>query len=150
MLLEKRFGHTDTRAYENGSALSWEDVREWINAGGQVGGHTMSHPILTKCSKEQAIEEITQCKVVIDRTLGYKARHFAYPNGDWNEGVVWMVRNAGYQTARTARHGWVTLDSDCFKLPVMGVSDDADLGKLALQVTGVWHTFRTGRLPSLR
>lgn len=150
MRLEKCFGHTDTREYENRSALSWEDVKEWINAGGQVGGHSMFHPILTRCSQEKAIEEITQCKIVIDRALGANVRHFAYPNGDWDEAIACMVRKAGYQTARTTRHGWVTLDSDPFSLPVMGASDDSDLDKMALQVTGVWHTIRTGRFPSFR
>lgn len=150
MLLKERFGHTDTREYENRSALSWEDVKEWISAGGQVGGHSMFHPILTKCSKEKALEEITQCKIVIDRALGVNVRHFAYPNGDWNEDIACMVRKAGYQTARTIRHGWVTLKSDPFSLPVMGVSNDSSLTKLALQVTGVWHIIRTRRFPSFR
>jgi peptidoglycan/xylan/chitin deacetylase (PgdA/CDA1 family) len=150
MLLEKRYGHTDTREYENRSALSWEHVKEWINAGGQIGGHSMFHPILTKCSKNKAIEEITQCKIVIDRALGANVRHFAYPNGDRDEEIACMVRRAGYQTARTTRHGWVTLDSDPFSLPVMGVADDADLNKMILQVTGVWHSIRTGRFPSFR
>lgn len=142
MLLEKKFGHTDTREYENRSALSWDDVKEWINVGGRVGGHSMFHPILTRCSKEKAIEEITYSKIVIDRALGANVRHFAYPDGSSDEDIACMVREAGYQTARTTRPGWVTLKSDPFSLPVMGVTDDADLHKMILQVTGVWHAIR--------
>src|SRR5213075_286208 len=100
-LLGTRFGHTDTREYTNKSALSWDDVREWMNAGGQVGGHSMFHPVLTKCSREKAIEEITGCKIAIDRALAGNVRHFSYPNGDWNRDISGMVREAGYQTART-------------------------------------------------
>jgi peptidoglycan/xylan/chitin deacetylase (PgdA/CDA1 family) len=147
ILLESKYGHTNTRSYENISTLSWNDVREWIRAGGQIGCHSMFHPILTKCSKEKAIDEIMQSQLVISKALDLNCRHFAYPNGNWNDLVVSIVRTANYQTARTSRHGWVTLNSDRFTLPVMGVSDDANLCKVILQVTGIWQTFRTGKLP---
>jgi peptidoglycan/xylan/chitin deacetylase (PgdA/CDA1 family) len=83
--------------------LNWEELREMMASGlVAVGGHTISHPILTRISAEEARREISGCKTIVEENLGRPVRFFAYPNGtpaDINRQLADLVREAGYVAA---------------------------------------------------
>jgi peptidoglycan/xylan/chitin deacetylase (PgdA/CDA1 family) len=84
--------------------VSWDDVREMQNHGIEFGAHTVTHPILTKVSLEQANYEITQSKKDIENALGTPVTTFSYPNGkqaDFNTEILHMVQTSGYTCAVT-------------------------------------------------
>jgi peptidoglycan/xylan/chitin deacetylase (PgdA/CDA1 family) len=62
--------------------MSWDDVREMVAAGMEVGGHTVSHPILARMDGDGQRAEIAGCKRRIEAELGRPMRWFSYPNGD--------------------------------------------------------------------
>jgi peptidoglycan/xylan/chitin deacetylase (PgdA/CDA1 family) len=76
-----------------------EQLRELYEAGMSLGGHTRSHPDLTKVTAEQAREEIRGCKDDLEKVVGVPARFFAYPGGAFNREIARMVREAGYSAA---------------------------------------------------
>lgn len=88
--------------------LRWEQVRQ-LHAGGiEVGAHTVTHPILTAVSADDARREITEAKAMIEARLQAPVRHFAYPNGtekDFDAETKSMVRAAGYVSAVTTMFG---------------------------------------------
>jgi peptidoglycan/xylan/chitin deacetylase (PgdA/CDA1 family) len=92
--------------------LNWELVREMHAGGIRFGGHTISHPILTRVSAERARQEIAGCKEQIERELGAPALSFAYPNGmqgDWNAEMEGLLKEAGYRAAFTLLSGPASL-----------------------------------------
>jgi peptidoglycan/xylan/chitin deacetylase (PgdA/CDA1 family) len=89
--------------------------------GVELGGHTISHPILTSLDDERARHEIGGGKRELEAMTGKPARLFAYPNGkpgdDFDARHVAMVREAGFSAAFTTAIGAVTADHGRFELP---------------------------------
>jgi peptidoglycan/xylan/chitin deacetylase (PgdA/CDA1 family) len=80
-------------------------VREWLDAGHEIGSHTLTHPHLTQLSIDRACEEISASKKKLEDMFGRAIHHFCYPFGDWNEAVRDLVMAAGYRTACTTDAG---------------------------------------------
>jgi peptidoglycan/xylan/chitin deacetylase (PgdA/CDA1 family) len=62
-------------------SMDWGQVRELASHGIAVGGHTHTHPILSRLPLERAQAEIRTCLERIEGELGQPARSFAYTNG---------------------------------------------------------------------
>ncbi len=80
-------------------------VREWMQAGHDIGAHTCTHPQLTQIPLDQAREEITASRKKLEDIFGVPVLHFCYPYGDWNPAVRELVAGAGYETAVITQAG---------------------------------------------
>ncbi len=91
------------------------------SAGIEVGGHTVTHPILTRIDDAAAAREIADNKRDLEAIVGTGLRLFAYPNGkhqrDFDERHVQMVRQAGYSAAVTTAPWAATARDDRFTIP---------------------------------
>jgi peptidoglycan/xylan/chitin deacetylase (PgdA/CDA1 family) len=56
-------------------------AREMLAAGMSIGGHTVSHPVLSRLSAERQREEIAGCAKRLAEELGVQMKWFAYPVG---------------------------------------------------------------------
>lgn len=117
-------------------ALSYDEIhkmKEYVD----FGLHTCYHPILPKCSHAEKKEEIFSCVSKVEEVLGYRADTFAYPNGDYDQESIEMLKEAGVKIARSIDAGWNDNLSDPYRLKVTGVSDNASLTKLIAELTGI-------------
>lgn len=98
-----------------------QQVRELHNAGMEVGGHTVNHPILSRVAKEVARSEIAENKEHLEDIVGGPVRLFAYPNGrpgrDFDIGHVEMVRQLGFKAAVTTAWGAARATTPVYQLP---------------------------------
>jgi peptidoglycan/xylan/chitin deacetylase (PgdA/CDA1 family) len=89
-------------------------------AGMEIGGHTLTHPILASLGIDCANNEITENKRILETKLNKKIRYFAYPNGkpgkDYLPEHVEMVKNNGYEAAVSTSLGVSNKDSDKWQL----------------------------------
>ena len=136
--LERGVGFSPLRAYdvEGQQALQEEDVR-LLSGQVEFGSHGRFHPILPRCSEEDAKIEIVGSKSEVEALVGLPCEHFSFPNGDYGEREVALVKKAGYLSARTTDIGWNGGDSDPFRLKVVSMPDDASVNRLAAEVCGV-------------
>lgn len=108
-------------AAASGLMLSREMIATLSRDGIEIGGHTVTHPILTKLDDEMARREIVENKQVLEAITGKPLRLFAYPNGkvgvDFDERHVRMVREAGYNAAFTTAVGSATQLNDVYQIP---------------------------------
>ncbi len=81
--------------------MNWEMIAELIRAGFTIGAHTDSHPVLTLESEETIKREIISSKRILEERLKEPVRHFAYPNGHYNEEISRMIARAGFESAVT-------------------------------------------------
>jgi peptidoglycan/xylan/chitin deacetylase (PgdA/CDA1 family) len=97
------------------------DIIRLRDAGFQIGGHSRNHPILARCSREEALREIAGCKEELEAILHEPVTQFAYPNGrpasDFRAEHVKLVRQAGYRLAVTTTPGVARSGTDIFQLP---------------------------------
>jgi peptidoglycan/xylan/chitin deacetylase (PgdA/CDA1 family) len=101
------------------------------------GLHTCFHPILTKCSSEEKRKEILVCKLEVEKILGRPVEAFAYPNGDYDEECIDILKECGLRIGRTTDAGWNGKSSNPYKLKVTGASDYGTVNKLAAELTGI-------------
>jgi peptidoglycan/xylan/chitin deacetylase (PgdA/CDA1 family) len=88
--------------------LAWDQVRLMKHHGVEFGGHTVTHPYLSRLPSEKVAWEVSECKRRIEAELQSEVIHFAYPNGrteDFTSLSKATLRNAGYQTAVTTIWG---------------------------------------------
>lgn len=136
--METRLGWNPERAFEGPpQALTLNDI-EAMKPYVDFQVHTLTHPILTTCTAEHARREISGSKARLEALLDQGERvHFSYPNGDYTDREVAMVRDAGFRSARTIDVGWTGPGADPYRLKMTGVADDASLNWMITQITGL-------------
>lgn len=81
--------------------LKWEDLREIIAQGYEVGSHTRTHARLSAISHDKSLmeEEIFGAKKELESKLDYECKYIAWPYGllsDSDTVAFEMIKNAGY------------------------------------------------------
>jgi peptidoglycan/xylan/chitin deacetylase (PgdA/CDA1 family) len=71
----------------------------------EIGGHTLSHLRLTSLSDAAARREVVEGKDTLEQVIGVPLRSFCYPGGQYSHQHPAMVRDAGFDLARTVRRG---------------------------------------------
>jgi peptidoglycan/xylan/chitin deacetylase (PgdA/CDA1 family) len=107
--------------FNNNFMLTPEMISNLATQGMEIGGHTITHPILTSLEDETARHEIAGGKHQLELITGKPVQLFAYPNGkvgmDFDERHVTMAKEAGYSAAFTTAIGAATQQQDQFQLP---------------------------------
>jgi len=96
-------------------------VRELAELGFEIGGHTVTHPILRLLPPGEAVGEIRQGREQLERITGRAVDLFAYPNGrpgeDYGDEHVAAVRDIGFSAAVSTKRGVCSSRSDAWQLP---------------------------------
>lgn len=121
---------------EERHALTKDELLQ-LNTYVDFQSHTRLHPILTTCDKNIAEEEIFQSRLELANVVSNPVAHFAYPNGDYSEREIELLKNAGYQSARTTDVGWNDKTTNPYQLKITGVNDRAPLWLLKAELTGI-------------
>lgn len=104
-----------------GLMLTREMVKTLSDANIEIGGHTTTHPILTKLDDESARQEIVQNKEILEHIIGKPLRLFAYPNGkigkDFDQRHMKMAQQAGYFAAFSTAIGAASRESHLYRIP---------------------------------
>ena len=88
--------------------LTWQQVRELESQGISIGAHTLTHPILSRCSDAEVEREILGGKEELESQLGHPVTTFAYPNGtpaDYDARAVKAIQRGGFSAAYTTVYG---------------------------------------------
>ncbi len=140
--LERLCGAVAPRGAEaaKNTMLGWDDVHALRGLGCAIGAHTVTHPILSRMSDDDAAREISESRRMIEAGCGIAPRAFAYPNGqatDYTETTVRLVREAGFQCAVTTRFGVNGPLTPRLELR-RGGSYEHDLPTFALKLAWYW------------
>ncbi len=122
-----------------------QQVRDLHNAGMEIGGHTVNHPILAAIEPEQARHELAQGKQTLEGILDAPVDVLAYPNGkphrDYDARHVVMARELGFRAAVSTAAGAAQAGDDLFQLPRFTPWDTS----LARWGARMWLNQRNGR-----
>jgi peptidoglycan/xylan/chitin deacetylase (PgdA/CDA1 family) len=87
----------------------------------QLGAHTHDHTILTSTGIDEAREQITKSKVLLEQITGKEILFFAYPNGrptfDFNDSHKQIINTLGFKFAFSTSDGGISAASDRLALP---------------------------------
>jgi len=121
-------------------AMTIEELRSIKNGNISLGAHTLSHPFLVNCTKEDSKNEISGSKEKLENWLGTKVDTFAYPFGSFGEREIEYVKSAGYKMAFSTVADYITQENigALYKLPRFEVIEHASLKENICRMTGVW------------
>ena len=123
-------------AEDASSALSLDDIetmKPWVD----FQAHTRSHPILPLCNDAECESEISLSRTEVEKIVGSRCTHFAFPNGNYGPREIAILKASGYQSARTCDLGWNDTKTDPFRLKGIPVDDEASPAWLAAKLTGI-------------
>ena len=116
-----------------GKLLVVEEAKALVDAGMELGSHTMSHPDLRLLDGRELAFELEQSKVELEEITGRPCRTFAYPYGLYDERVTEAVAAAGYELAFAWRPGpW-----DQLAAPRLPAPPRHGALRLALKLAGI-------------
>jgi peptidoglycan/xylan/chitin deacetylase (PgdA/CDA1 family) len=84
------------------AAMDWGALRALDPEIVEIGAHTCTHPILSRCDSGRIVQEVVGSKKAIEGQLGREVKAFCYPNGEWadvDERCIAAVREAGFDNA---------------------------------------------------
>jgi peptidoglycan/xylan/chitin deacetylase (PgdA/CDA1 family) len=88
------------------AVAGWDELRDEERAGNvRFEPHTITHPVLTTLSLEDARREIAGSKEAVEEQLGREARLFCYPGGYYSPREVELVGQCGFRAAVTCEFG---------------------------------------------
>ena len=106
-----------------------------------IGGHSHTHPILTRISLAEAQAEIGENKRILEGILGHPVHWFAYPNGgagDFAAEHADVLRRAGFRGALSGISPWEEDAADPFRIPRLSVSGLEGLAEFRNHLRGLF------------
>jgi peptidoglycan/xylan/chitin deacetylase (PgdA/CDA1 family) len=126
-------------------SMTWDQVGEMVEAGTEIGAHTMTHPKLSRLHGEELRQELVDSRKAIIEKLG-SCDLFAYPFGDLDDEAVRAVADAGYRYA-FAQPTAGQMSHTRFTIPRVAVDDRDDERRFGLKLTA---PVRAGLLSPLK
>jgi poly-beta-1,6-N-acetyl-D-glucosamine N-deacetylase len=141
-ILSTQYNYQQNREYNNLQALQRNQITDMRNIV-NFQSHTLFHPILPMCKDDDARFEIFHSKYILENEYGLKINAIAYPNGDYSERDIQIVKKAGYKCGITVDYGFNSIETDLFKLKRISVNDTKDINELIVKSSGLWAFLKT-------
>jgi peptidoglycan/xylan/chitin deacetylase (PgdA/CDA1 family) len=104
--------------------LSWDEISEMSKNRISFGSHTHNHVLLTNVSEEKAEDEVVLSKQQLSKMINKPVRLFCYPNGNYNNSIVDILKKYDFNIAVTTKPGCFTLKSDFLTIPRIMLHND--------------------------
>jgi len=90
-------GDSITDVYSNKEYLSVDDIKSLADRGFEIGSHSVTHLDLTLLSTDDLRIELSQSKEDLERVINKPVTSLSFPYGIWNNHVVDIAKEVGYQ-----------------------------------------------------
>ncbi len=122
------------------------DLQAWIQAGNEIGAHTVNHADLGQCELDAARYEVLESGRQLRALLNGSGsgedsvRYFSFPFGtikNIRPEVVAIIQQAGYEALFSAHGGFVGAGTELFDIPRVGSSGENRVLHLLLAMEGL-------------
>jgi len=86
----------------------------------EIGAHTLNHPILINESDESATYEIEKSIDQLSEILNCDTKYFVYPNGDYGEREINILKKKGIKLAFSIKRGKISQLNNTYCIPRSG------------------------------
>jgi peptidoglycan/xylan/chitin deacetylase (PgdA/CDA1 family) len=102
-----------------------------------IGAHSHNHEILPRLSEDDARESIKKSKELLESWINRSVYFFSYPNGDYSDNVIKILKENGFQCSLTTMSGLWEKGDSLFKIPRLGIGRYDSLENFKVRVSGV-------------
>jgi len=117
--------------------LTDAEIRELAAAGVEIGSHAVSHRPLSAMHEEEIRRELADSKRELERVTGAPVRHFAVPANWYDDRVLRIARETGYEAVFCSRPGTVRHGAGAFGIARVNVEGGLDLEGFARALSPV-------------
>jgi poly-beta-1,6-N-acetyl-D-glucosamine N-deacetylase len=105
-----------------------------------IGSHSVSHPILPRCSNDASKFEILHSKELLEEWTKKEVKYFAYPNGDFSNREISFLKRYGYTLAFSTEQKYLTKEklATPYRLPRFMMVETATFEENICRIVGVW------------
>ena len=103
------------RQWDKKDLINESQIRK-LSKNFEIGGHTITHPVLTDIPLSVANNEIQGSKTYLENLLGKKILMFCPPKGLYNDDIKKLIKEAGYLGSRTIKTFRTKPPSDFFEM----------------------------------
>ena len=147
VVLSQSFGLSVSEMEAHGEAisLSWEEIKELSNYPLiTIGAHTMNHICLKQQLEELVVEEMKASKSEIEKYIGKKVVHFAYPFGgelDVSKRELEIAAKVGFRTSTLNQAGSIFKSNKKSKhaLARMPLGNSITSERISNYINGIYH-----------
>ena len=75
---------------------------------------------------------------IFEKDFGLRINALAYPNGDYSDRDIDLIKQAGYDCAIAVDFGYNTLKTDPYRLKRLSVDDTDNVDTVCVKVSGLW------------
>jgi len=94
--------HINSGLLGSGDRLSREEAAR-LYKGHEISAHTVTHPTIARCPREEIVEEIVEDRKALEEIAGYTVRGLSYPNGSFDRQIKEMLPFLGIEYARVVQ-----------------------------------------------
>ncbi len=104
--------------------MTWDQIREMVAGGAEIGGHGAAHAHYPEMTQEQMRQDIEKSNRRYQQELGKTPTVFAYPFGEMSIQSRDVLRSAGYVAAYGQHSGVAEPGLDMFYQPRFALNED--------------------------
>ncbi|MCW3787795.1 polysaccharide deacetylase family protein [Plebeiibacterium sediminum] len=101
--------------------MNWEQIKELVKAGIQIGSHSHAHSYFLNISKEERIqafiEDLEKSEQLFLEHLGFVPKVYAYPYGEFDNTMERVLKERGYNLAFAQNSGVWDCNSNLYAIP---------------------------------
>jgi peptidoglycan/xylan/chitin deacetylase (PgdA/CDA1 family) len=132
-------GFDETREYEDPQGLTKEEIASLAGSPlVNLQSHTLTHPCLPQCSDDKAFHEISDSKRDLETSYSLDIYALAYPNGDYTEREIALLRKSGYLCGLTCDPGFNDAATPLYELRRLSMNSNSDTSELLVRASGSW------------
>jgi peptidoglycan/xylan/chitin deacetylase (PgdA/CDA1 family) len=130
-------GYQQEKELEFRQALSIDEIKV-MNDFVDFQSHGVFHPCLPYCEGDVAEKEIKDSKRELEKLTNKSVTSFSYPNGDYSERDIQLLKKHGYECGITCDLWFNDQNTDLYRLKRLDCRDGASVNELYAKVTGIF------------
>jgi len=131
--------------YKDMPMMSWQDLRDMVDEGFEIGAHSHHHVMVGQQTYENAMAEIATPITTLEQKLNTPIRSFAYPKGRSCSFALWtreLLVKSGYRAGCTMLEGRLCKNTDVMALPRINIMGDDDIKKFKMKLEGYYDCLK--------
>lgn len=115
--------------------LKREEILELAESGWDIGCHSATHRDFWQLDGHAVRREVFEAKRELEQELGLEIRYFAYPRGRYTSRALESLEEAGFELGFSMDDGLLSVGSQRFRLPRIGVNRTHSLSEFHQMIT---------------